>query len=65
MEKEKINNVGPQLIDYLRSKPHRGALEATLMRKFPIPEVIEILNFLEEAEFAVVKKIRVVPTRTY
>ena len=57
MEKEKINNNGQRLVDYLRDRPHRGMLEATLTRKFPSSETRQILNFLEEAEFMVVKKI--------
>ena len=57
MEKERINNDGQLPVDYLRNRPHRRMLEVTLMRKFPSSRVTEILNFLEEAKFAVVKKI--------
>ena len=56
MIKETVNKNGSGMIDYLQ-RPHRVGLEATLKRRFPGSKTIEILNFLEESGFMVVKRV--------
>jgi len=65
MKKEVINNKGCWPVDYLRDRPHRGELEATMQKKFLAWAVKEMLDFLEAEDYMVVRKIPVVPTRTY
>lgn len=65
MVKEVINNKGKLPVDYLRDRPYVGELVETLQKKFPTWQIQELIDFLRTTDFAVVKKVSLVPTRTY
>ena len=65
MKKEVIVNDGEKFIDYLRDRPYVGEFAETLQKKFPTWQIQELIDFLKTTNYMVVKKIPVVPTRTY